>query len=251
MVIGQFTRKENTVKIGTNLNIISDKLVQYDKQYVYGFEFEDVLQYDVELLLSDVNCNNSEGITSLDTETKREIEKWLFGRKQYAKFVIEDDDMDGLFYNAILLNPEVINVEGVVVGYKFTMVNDAPYAYTNNKKVKKSGLAGVTEFTVVNSSDKYGYTYPTLTFKLSAGDTLSIVNKSDNNREFKFEGISTEETITVDNLRQIITSSSGLPISKNFNKKFFRLKQNKNELIVTGDVELLNMEYEVCRQGAV
>lgn len=250
MVIGQFSGRSSNTKLGTNLSIISDKIVRLDKQYVYGFEYDDVLKYDVELVLSDILCTGDVP-HHLDAETRREIENWLFGRKEYNKFVIEDDDMDGLYYNAILMDAETINVDGYVIGYKFTLVNDSPFAYSNSKKIRKAELTGTNILNVLNSSDRYGYTYPIVKFKLSAGDTIVIKNKTDNDREFKFTGLNTSEEITVDNARQIITSSSGALVSSNFNKNFLRLLQNKNELEITGDIESLYIEFEVCRQGAV
>lgn len=251
MVIGSFSQRNSSSKLGTSATIVSDRIVRRDKSYVYGMMFEDVLEYDVELLLNDAYFCNADVPRYLDYETRREIERWLFNSKNYGKFIIEDDDMDDIFYNAILQNPETITIDGAVVGYKFTLVNDSPYAYSNPKKITKTGLTGTNALTIVNNSDQAGYTYPIIEFKLSAGDSICIKNLSDNGREFRFDGVTVDEVITVDNERQIITSSTGISVSNKFNKKFFRLLQGKNQLEITGDIESLYIEHRVCRLGAV
>ena len=80
------------------------------------------------------------------------------------------------------------------------------------------------------------YLKPTLYIDMSHGASeLTIVNRSDNDREFKMTGLPSGIQIVVDNNNGIIyTVGSDYNLYDGFNMNFFRLVPGDNELEITG-----------------
>ena len=231
--------------LSKEVDVTSDKLPR-GIEYIYGTQFNKNIEFKMSVIV--VDCSRTS--MYLDRELCREIEKWLFTSKKFAKLKIEDDELDTIYFNAILDKPEILYLGDKCIGYTFTVVTNSPYAYANSKKINQANITNTT-MVINNATDKVGYTYPTISFKLNSGDSVSIINHSDNDREFKFTDISTDETITVDNKYQTISSSNDLSRSANFNKKFFRLLNGRNTIEIIGDLAELNIEYEICRVGVI
>jgi phage-related protein len=95
------------------------------------------------------------------------------------------------------------------------------------------------------SDDKGAYLYPKLVITMNnSGGNVTITNSSDASRVFSFTGLLTSEVITIDNSLQQITSSTGLLRMSNFNKKFFRLIPEINNLRFQGNIASIDMTYQ-------
>jgi hypothetical protein len=80
-----------------------------------------------------------------------------------------------------------------------------------------------------------------------SGSYITLTNQTDDNREFTF-GISGspltgDESISIDNDLQIITSSTGLRRVSHFNKNWFRLLRRINVVTLEGPVDWVSIQY--------
>jgi hypothetical protein len=213
---------------GSNIKIISDKVRRKPKPYFYGVEIEPVLEFDM-FVYSEV---------ALDIYDLSAINKWLYGRQQYKWLQVQQENgMEGIWYNCFLTNPQDIYIGNLPYCKKFTVVCDAPWAWTDEFTYNYTITTPNQSIIFNNLSDcADDYLYPYVSFTISSTTTnFSIKNNSDNGREFKFTNISGNETITVNNELQIITSSTLNNRLNNFNLKWLRLVSGNNSLIVNGN----------------
>lgn len=127
------------------------------------------------------------------------------------------------------------------------VICDAPFAWENERTYNYNNPSGNILFQ--NLTDYNDYTYPKIQMTCNkAGGTISIINKTDENRETKLVNLSQNEVITLDNSLQIITSSLDLNRLSNFNKKFFRLLPNLNTLSVSGNISNLKIMHKPARK---
>ena len=81
--------------------------------------------------------------------------------------------------------------------------------------------------------------YPRVRFTpANISQSFSLTNTTDNNRLFRFEFRPVPngtEIITVDNKRQIVTSSAGNNRFRDFNKRWFRFQRGNNLIIAEGN----------------
>lgn len=227
---------------GANVELFKTTIYRRPVPYLYGVSQSEVLEFPIT-----ITCP-----TFMDGGTRAVVERWLFGTTSYKKLQIQQCDLDGSYFNCFLTNPESIYAGNLHRGFSCTVVCDSPWAWDFPRTLAKTyGGGGMVSdsFSFYNLSGNNDYIYPEVEFTTNGiGTSISIVNASDDNRTFSFTGINNNETITVDNDRQIITSSTGsLRLSK-FNKKFFRLKSGKNSLTVAGGISKLDITYQFAKK---
>lgn len=173
--------------------------------------------------------------TEMDSYELSAVSKWLFGKQDYGWLQIEQPSYEGIWFRCMLLEPELVNFSGYNIGIKCKVSCNSSYAYTDEYTYNYT-LNGTQTINFNNFSDSDLYVYPTVQFVTSNLSTsFSMTNQSDGNRVFSFTGLNTNETVTVDNDKQIITSSTGLNRLSKFNLNFFRLVPNYNTLLVSGN----------------
>ena len=184
--------------------------------------------------------------SEIDAERYEAIQKWLFSSRTYEKFAIDEPDIQNIYFNCILNNPEIKRVGGLLYGFSCTVTCDSPFAYKYPQTTTYNYTSSVVDSTEIyyNMSDDTGdYLYPTqliITMNNTDGE-VSITNLDDNNRVMSFTNVQPNEILTVSPLYQTIESSTGLKRMGNFNKKFLRLVPNRNRLRVQGNVESIVM----------
>jgi phage-related protein len=171
---------------------------------------------------------------------RRDILKWLVGRKDFKKLIVHQTDLENYYYNCVFTNTDIIYVNGRCHGFRVTANFDSTYARGKPTFVTVSAGANQS-VTIYNNSDIVDeYVYPLVTFR---GSSVDIVNKTDDTgRHFKFSGLASGSTTVVDNEVKYITSSSSEPIAAAFEgKHWLRLRPGKNELSITaaGSVEIV------------
>ena len=224
------------------------------RNYIIGETFEDSqIEFDAEIV-----TDNGQTINRFE---RREIEKWLFHKHNYCKLYVDMDcDTYGesyelvngvqkrLYLNCRFTNPEKIEGNGGLVGYKFTIECDSCMAWQD---------AVVYDFTLGNNSqtsssvivvdvdtDLHDYVYPKVTIQTGrSGGDIQIINNSDSStRATKFIDLSPNITFTMrgDGVNYI----SGQYYQKFSNKNFIRLLDGENDIIVTGDVANITFEFQ-------
>lgn len=214
-----------------SLDIKEKKLYRRNVPFFFGAEGNPHLEFDI-------SAFTEEELTAQDFE---QVQNWLFGRKSYKQFQVVQEDMEHVYFNVIFNSPELVKVGGQIRGFNCRVICDGPYAYRNVAAVNRTYTGDPTNTNEVfynPSQDGSAYLYPTsvITMTATSNGDLSIVNASDDNREFEFTDLSANEVLTVNNSLGIITSSTGLRRLSKFNKKWLRLVPGANNLTITGNV---------------
>lgn len=223
------------------------------KRYLVGDDLsESPMSFEVEILTEDGR--------GIEQSERREIEKWLFNKHDYRKlyFDMEDDDfgdmqelVDGvrkrLYLNCRFVNPEKLEYNGGVVGYKATLEADSSMfwqdAITKTFTLDNSSASATTVITVDVDSDIDDYIYPKVTFTLgSAGGDVIIINNSDDSTRFtKFVGLSAYASII---MKGELNYISGDNYQKFATRNFVRLLDGANNLTVQGNVANIEFEFQ-------
>lgn len=180
---------------------------------------------------------------------QREIMLWLDSRKGFKPLLIHQPEHEGYTYNCIFTITSTLYHAGNCVGFLLTATFDSLYQYRKSKVLKVTGDGTAKEYTLMNDSDIVDdYVYPTVEFKtrgyVKSNCNISIVNKTDDVamvREFKFNDIALNATVTVDNELKIISSSMGSDLLSKFDgKKWLRLRRGKNllQIQINGEVTI-------------
>ena len=217
-------------KGSSDVEIISQRVLRKSKPYFLGRTEEPVLSFPLTFGSEDL-------ISGMDRDV---ISDWLFGRDGYKKLYILEDDLGGAYFNCFLTNPKPIYIGNTNFAFTCTVICDSPYAYSPLKTTSGSFLDGTTtniSFDIYNYSSEDNYLYPDITFSTNdIGDSFSLVNETDSDRDFLFSGINPNEEIVVNNDLQIITSDTGSLRLSYFNKNWLRLLPKKNSFVLSGGI---------------
>jgi len=214
----------------TSVEIYEKKLFRRATPYFYGATPSKKLSFKFSSFSEDE-------LTGDDFEL---VQKWLFGSKTYKKFQVVQEDMQQVYFNAIMNDPEIVRVGNMIMGFTCNVECDSPFAYlfpkTTTYSYTGSTVDSVEEF--YNASDDAdSYLYPKLVITVNSfGGDVTIRNLSESSRSSVFTSLSPNEVITIDSSFQTISSSTGLKRLSNFNKKFLRLVPGLNRLRVQGNV---------------
>jgi phage-related protein len=227
---------------GSGISLITKKILRNPTEYLYGVEQQPVLEFDLEFFSQN----------PISGEMRNIVSSWLFGQQNFKILRILQSDLQNIYFNVFFINAVATYVGRVQYGWKAHARCDSPFANTNSQTILHSfsGSAIVNEVLTINnlSANAY-YTYPTLAFRTSTmGNSFSITNINDNNRIFSFTALLAEETISVDCLRQIVVSNSGLLRVSHFNLKWFRLVPGINILTVVGGVTYYTMTIPIVKK---
>ena len=176
----------------------------------------------------------------LSEVTRREVLVWLTGRNSFKPLQIHQPDLQDYYYRCVFTDIQIIFVNGHCHGFRVTANFDSPYQY-GAKSIKEINVSSSSqEITLYNSSDKLGYSYPTIEFTATSGGSLSIKNKTDNektqgNRALIYDNIKISETIYIDNeIRHITSSEGGHKLQNLTSKHWLRLLPESNTLEISG-----------------
>lgn len=213
------------------------------------------ISFDIEIATENGRC--------LELVERRQIEKWLFNHRDYRKLYLDiADDESGETYeyidgkclrnylNCRLINPEKLEYQGGVVGYKVTLEADSSM-YWQDATIKtfpvNNGAADVSTIITINvDTDLDEYIYPKVTIKMGAvGGDITIANNSDDStRLTKFIDVGAFATLI---LKGELNYVSGQYYEKFYQRNFIRLLDGENKLMVLGDIDSIEIEYSARR----
>lgn len=226
------------------------------KRYLIDTDYTNSpLSFDIEII--------TDNDRSLESGERRIIEKWLFNRRDYCKLYLDISDdflgetyeyIDGVmiryYLNCRFINPEKLEYNGGIVGYKATLEADSGWFYTDTI-TKKYLISNTTEdnsslITINVDTDIHDYVYPKITIQTGSigGDIVILNNTDDLNRLTKFIGISPEASII---MKGELNYVSGQYYEKFALRNFVRLLDGDNKLTIIGDVKSLEIEYSMRR----
>ncbi len=228
---------EDSTNAGSDVEPKIIKIYRRPTNYIVGVEQSPELTYPVSF--------NSESFISATFAAQ--IEQKLFGQMGYKKLQVIQPDMDSFYWNCFLKSPQMKTVGGQIVGWNATVECDSPWAKSFERTLPYNYTSALSASALMynNRSGNNDYSFPNLQFTMNnAGGNFIMYNTTDANRFFMFTGLSPNEVITVDNERQIITSSpTGINRLPNFNKHWFRVKPGRNDLLLYGNISQLKIIY--------
>lgn len=211
----------------------------HKKRYLVGTDYsESALSFDV-----DIVTDNDECIGQLE---RREIERWLFNKHSYNKFYVDmSDDIDGetyeivnglqrrLYLNCRFINPEKLEYNGGIVGYRVTLEADSNLWWQDGIKLTcpvRSNAGNI--ITIDVDSDIDDYTYPVIAIYPNGNSTFTIVNTTDDpNRETVLTNLSSGRRYYINcELNQVLEAE----ISTNFVTSYDKLLRQNFPRLVNG-----------------
>lgn len=224
------------------------------RNYLIGESFENSpLVFDAEVISDDDRA--------IDTFARREIEKWLFHQPDYRKLYVDVSDncetetyeiINGeqkqLYLNCRLVNPEKLEYNGGVVGYKFTVECDSCMAWqdaiTYEYTIQNESESSSSIITVSVDSDLNDYIYPKVTIQMGdRGGDIIINNNTDNaSRLTSFAGLPPYTSVMMNGAG--INYISGDHYHRFRDKNFIRLLDGENKLAIIGNVANLKFEFQ-------
>lgn len=226
------------------------------KRYLIDDDYsESPLSFEVEIVTDSGRC--------LELVERRQIEKWLFNHRDYRKLYMDiaDDErgetyeyVDGKrlrnYLNCRLINPQKMEYNGGIVGYRVTLEADSNM-YWQDATIKEyavnNGAADVSTIVTVNVDtdlDEYVYPKVTITMGSSGGDITIVNNTDDNTRLTKFVGVGAFASVV---MKGELNYVSGQYYEKFQHRNFIRLLDGENKLMVLGDIDSIKLEYSARR----
>lgn len=223
------------------------------KRYLVGDDMSSSsLSFDVEIITDTGRC--------IEQRERRSIEKWLFNRCNYRKLYLDmSDDCFGdtvelvggvrkrLYLNCRFVNPEKLEYNGGIVGYKATLEADSNMfwqdAIEKTFTVNNANASTTSIISIDVDSDIDDYIYPKVTFTLGSvgGNVIFINNTDDSTRFTKFVGLSANATIT---MKGELNYISGQNYEKFSTRNFIRLLDGTNNITVQGNVRTVKVEFQ-------
>jgi phage-related protein len=227
--IGAFNLRSPEITLsGLQRSIEEYRIKRRSKPIFQGVEIREKLEFDL-LLFSEVE---------IDTYDRQFIDSWLH-QQNYRFFSIVQSDFEGLYFNCIITSSEKVEVGNIPYAKMMHVVCDDAYVYSNEYEYNFTSTSTPKNVEIRSRSNINDYLYvEDMTITTTSATTVKITNNTDNTRLFEITGLSSGETITVDNDNKILTSSNSNNRVGNFNKKWFRLLPQKNIIRLEGNFNL-------------
>lgn len=241
----------------TSLSGTIESTTVFDKankrNYIVGTNYsESPLSFEIDIVTDDNR--------PLWPYERRRIEKWLFLQRDYCKLysdLFEDFDnetfdvVDGgkkqLYLNCRFANPEKLEYNGGIIGYRCTLESDSGFLW-QEPITKVFNLPNISpdDSTIIElniDTDINDYTYPKVTFDIgeSGGDIVVFNDSDDPSRQTKFIDVLPNDFLT---MKGEINQITGIGYDKFSGQNFIRLLDGVNRICVTGDVSQITFEWQ-------
>lgn len=174
---------QNAGSINNGFSVVSDTVSRRYQPIHYGVQKSDHMEFDMVF-------------GSLKFLSRREIEeiaKWLTGRSTFAPLVIDDEDMAGVQYKAIITSMDQIQYDGLTIAFKAHVVCDSPFAYTESIHIAHQ-CDGEYSFHFTNLSNLPEMYAPDVMIELKSGEDFKMENKTTGEVvSFEFGGANTSD----------------------------------------------------------
>jgi len=232
---------EESTDASSDVTFVTQRVFRKPVLYLLGVSQDKILTFPVSF--------RSE--RKIDAIMATQIQKTLFGQIGYKKLQVIAPDYDQYYWNCYLSSPKIVRVGNEIVGWDADVVCDSPWGYTFAKTLTYSYTSPVGNSPILfnNRSGNNDYIPCQIIVTMAnTGGNFTIINTSDNNRNFTFSGLAANEIVATDNSVQIITSSLGYNRVPNFNYGWLRFLPGRNDLLVSGQIIKLEIKYRFAQK---
>lgn len=216
--------------------IIEERIAGRFDALTYGLVQNGSLTYT---LVFGANMDSIDCYSPLDRYDVEAIAAWLTGHNSRKWLEICQSDMETVRFKCMISELKLITYGDMPWAFSCTVSCDSPFAYTM-PHIYTYDVNGEMTVRLFNRSSYNGYYRPKIRISLNGDGNISIINVTDDNREFKFTNLPTPNSLVVDidNHNQMITNNANLNIYPNFNNKFMRLLRGDNTLKISGKAQV-------------
>lgn len=192
-----FEDQDQDLDFGTKSDIVETRIPKRLTPIHYGVNLNSSMSFPLTF----------GSLDPLDDYDVDSIIGWLTGHQEYK--YLEFVDKDHLVrYKCIINNLKVVHVRGLPFAFKCDVECDSQFSY-EPPQIYNYSVDGEKEIDFLNRSSNNGYIYPKVELKLANDCTLlSIINESDNDREFLFNNIIKKEVSTTTEEKNLDTTIS-------------------------------------------
>ncbi len=221
---------QKSCTIGSGTKIHETRISRRNDGIFYGISHNEPLEFTLVFGVTD---------SYLDRFDIEAVAGWLMGSKSYKWLHILQEDMFDVKYKCKITEISTFDHGLLPRAFIATVVCDSPYAYKVAPAISVN-CESTASYMYYNGSNIDVAYKPKFTINVPVGTTsVSIINASKNNEEFKISGLDgTAMVITVDCKNQIIVSSKGTNLYTKCNLKFPSFKKGLNTLNITGKCTL-------------
>lgn len=226
--VGSVAQSEGT--FAADNEVIEDTVGTSWRSRIYGVKYTDRLTFDI---VFGVNQRRVDEGRFLDRYELSTVASWLVNQPQYKLLEIEQDDMRTVRFRCMITGMEIVEYGSVPWALRASVTCDSAYGYMY-PQVYEYVIDGSSEILFLNESSHNGYYAPNIEIE-PAGDSFSIVNMTDNEREMSFFDLpAAVQKIDVHCENQVITNNADINLYDKCNLKFVRLLKGYNQLKITG-----------------
>ena len=253
LIIANVTTDRNTLIAGKSKTVSTYNKRNFTKYHIGTIYSDAPLTFEMEVVVT------GEPIYG---EWRRKIQKWLFNQKDYQKLYIDKADectgeafdlIDGLhrrmYLNCRFVNPEIIEGNGGIVGYRFEVECDSHMAKQDPTKKSFSfsgGLSTIQHINVLVDTDHNDYIYPKVTIRVGRfGGNIDIINHLDSDdRLTSFVELPANTTLVLNGSVNYVSDTF---YEEFVDRNFPRLLDGNNAISIIGDVLSIEFEWQNMR----
>ncbi len=232
MVYSFGSNAQDDVSFPSAGTVSEDRIASRYDGLMYGLTQNQSLEYT---LVFGANMESLDANDSINRFEIATVTAWLTGHDTRKWLTIIQPDMESFRYKCLISDLRLISYGDMPWAFSCTVNCDSPFAYTQ-PIVYTYNPSELYETTIHNRSSYNGYYKPKIEITTNGEASISITNRTDQNRLLAFDSLPRGEPliITVDNNNQIITNNLGLNLYPYFNMNFFRLKRGDNRISLSG-----------------
>lgn len=227
---------------------VIEKYIGFHPTPIYlGMQYEEKLKPTITFIKNPSIFNTKLAFTQKEI---RGILRKLTGFKGYhwlklIDYLLEED----IWYKARISGISYQKVGGDIVGIILEMECDSPFGYSTEHTMCLSVKENTPFYVYNDTDDLHNYVFPYAEIKSFNNGKIEITNISDNSWTTELSNMKSEEIVSMDSQREILTSNIvHSKLLNDFNLHWIRLVPDKNEFISNADITL-KLVYRVPRKA--